>query len=65
MNQRKHEIAGKHVIHGQGTILYYTTKWHNKSSDLGGHFNMVSMGLCDCNLKEKLECSSGIYEGRI
>ena len=41
MNQRKHETAGKHVIHGQGTILYYTTKWHNKSSDLGGHFTLA------------------------
>ena len=41
MNQRKHETAGKHVIHGQGTRSYYTSKWHNKSSDLGGHFTMV------------------------
>lgn len=40
----------------------YTTKWYDRSSDI---LEVTLMGLCDCNLKEKLECSNGIHKGAI
>ena len=49
-------------------VLHYTTEWYNRSSDLGGHFNLVQWDyvlLCSCSLKEKLDCLNGIHKATI
>ena len=49
-------------------VLRYTTEWYDRSSDPGGHFNLVQWDyvlLCGCSLKEKLDCSNGIHKGTI
>lgn len=41
VNQKKHEIVCKHAVPVDKAVkvLYYTKKWYNRSSDLGGYFD--------------------------
>ena len=69
VNQRKNEIICTHVV-DEWTgpdkavkVLYYPTKIYRITEvDI---LEVTSMRLCGCNLKEKLECSNGIYKAKI
>ena len=64
VNQRKHENIYTHVVHG------WTRRWRFFITPLNCKieleiFEVTSMGLCSCNLIEKLECSNSIHKGTI
>ena len=69
VNQRKNEIICIHVVHGWTgleravKVLYHPTKINGIIEVK--ILEVTSMGLCGCNLKEKLECANGIYKGKI